>query len=212
MTSKLALSLIFALGLYFSSVSGAVINEEDASLLDADKVTFFLYTDPNKLAVNQGKELKLKDDSTFSNTNIRPNEPLVILVHGFLQVHSCSFPQDVKDAYLQSGQTHNVINVDYGSLACYGWSNSLSPLCYPSAVGKIQTVAKQISDLIARLVSKGLTTPNKVQIVGVSLGAHVAGIAGKTYLKDHGRKLGRVTGLDPAGPLFTAGSASTLAP
>ncbi|CAG7719117.1 unnamed protein product, partial [Allacma fusca] len=31
----------------------AVINEEDASLLDADKVTFFLYTDPNKLAVNQ---------------------------------------------------------------------------------------------------------------------------------------------------------------
>jgi len=191
-------------------VSGAAINEDIQA--DADKVTFFLYTDPNKLAVNQGKQLKLKDDSTFQNTGIKPAEPLVILVHGFLQVHSCSFPQDVKDAYIQSGQTHNVITVDYGDLACYGWSQTTSPLCYPSAVDKITTVAKQISDLIHTLVSKGLTTPSKVHIVGVSLGAHVAGIAGKTYKNERGTSLGRVTGLDPAGPLFTGAKGNILAP
>lgn len=42
----------------------------------------------------------------------------------------------------------------------------------------------------------------KFHILGHSLGAHVAGFAGKEVFRRLGKKIGRVTGLDAAGPLF----------
>jgi pancreatic triacylglycerol lipase len=60
----------------------------------------------------------------------------------------------------------------------------------------------QVSDVLARmlnfLVSNGSTSWNRINIAGHSLGAHIAGVAGK-------RTSGRVQvifGMDPAGPLF----------
>ena len=41
-----------------------------------------------------------------------------------------------------------------------------------------------------------------LQIVGHSLGAHIAGFAGKEYHSATGKKISKITGLDPAGPLF----------
>lgn len=40
------------------------------------------------------------------------------------------------------------------------------------------------------------------QVVGHSLGAHIAGFAGKSAKRLTGSKISRITGLDPAGPLF----------
>ena len=44
---------------------------------------------------------------------------------------------------------------------------------------------------------------DNVHIIGHSLGAHLAGYAGHTLQRDFGLKLGRISGLDPAAPLFT---------
>ena len=47
--------------------------------------------------------------------------------------------------------------------------------------------------------------PPHVHLVGHSLGAHLMGNAGRTFAKASGRKVDRVTALDPAGPGFIEG-------
>jgi len=54
---------------------------------------------------------------------------------------------------------------------------------------------------LAKLVGKGLD-PNKIHLVGHSLGSHLVGKAGREFKKETRKKVGRVTGLDPAGPLW----------
>lgn len=43
---------------------------------------------------------------------------------------------------------------------------------------------------------------NKIILIGHSLGAHVAGVAGKRIQQLTGTAIGRIIALDPAGPCF----------
>uniref|UniRef100_A0A3Q3D2I0 Lipoprotein lipase n=1 Tax=Hippocampus comes TaxID=109280 RepID=A0A3Q3D2I0_HIPCM len=83
----------------------------------------------------------------------------------------------------------NVIVVDWLTRANQHYSTSAA---YTKLAGR--DVAKFVT-----WIQKELQLPwDKIHLLGYSLGAHVAGIAG--YLTDH--KISRITGLDPAGPTF----------
>lgn len=41
-----------------------------------------------------------------------------------------------------------------------------------------------------------------IHILGHSLGSHIAGVIGASFINENIGKLGRITGLDPAGPGF----------
>lgn len=61
-------------------------------------------------------------------------------------------------------------------------------------------VAQRILDLIFLLESFGLTKPEMIHLIGISAGAHILAEVGTNYFSRTGKKIARISGLDPAGP------------
>lgn len=83
--------------------------------------------------------------------------------------------------YLDKGE-YNVIIVDWGILA--------NTTCYVHAAKSVSKVGEMIGRLLDQLILSGVSLTS-IHIIGFSLGAHVAGFAGKNV------KLGvirRITG------------------
>nr|XP_022915963.1 lipase member H-B-like [Onthophagus taurus] len=96
------------------------------------------------------------------------------------------------EKYLQK-RNCNVIQAD--------WSK-LSGLTYVNAIQTSISVGNYIGKFIVRLLDSGLTSHNRIHLIGHSLGAHIAGIAGKETFRLTGKEIGRISGLDPAKQLF----------
>ncbi|XP_018583848.2 lipoprotein lipase [Scleropages formosus] len=96
--------------------------------------------------------------------------------------------------------TANVIVVD--------WLNRAQQH-YPTSAAYTKLVGQDVAKFVNWLENEIGYPWEKVHLLGYSLGAHVAGIAG--FLTNH--KVHRITGLDPAGPGFEfADPQSTLSP
>ncbi|XP_034241771.1 phospholipase A1-like [Thrips palmi] len=119
-----------------------------------------------------------------------PKLPVKVIIHGFTNSIRSPAIQLIKNALLESGK-YNVIGVDWGRLCRGPW--------YPGARAHVSGTGAKVAEFLDALVDLQLTRPEDVHLIGHSLGAHVAGIAGKSMTKG---KLARITGLDPAGPLF----------
>ncbi|KAI0239011.1 Lipase member I [Lamellibrachia satsuma] len=91
---------------------------------------------------------------------------------------------DIVKALLKKGE-HNVITVHWDSAQLY----------YPQSASDTRSVGAEIALRVKLLVGGGADRAN-IWCVGHSLGAHVCGHAGKRV------PFGRITGLDPAGPMF----------
>ncbi|RNA41178.1 inactive pancreatic lipase-related 1-like, partial [Brachionus plicatilis] len=74
------------------------------------------------------------------------------------------------------------------------WKEGAKAPDYYNAFTNVREVAQKIADF----VQQGKIDLSKVHCIGHSLGAHVCGFAGKRIVG----KIGRISGLDPAGPLF----------
>ncbi|XP_074045663.1 lipase member H [Macrotis lagotis] len=83
----------------------------------------------------------------------------------------------------------NVIVVD--------WNRGATNLIYSIASGYTWQVAEILKETIDQMLANGASLDN-IYMIGVSLGAHIAGFVGQMF----DGKLGRITGLDPAGPSF----------
>ncbi|KAJ8719468.1 hypothetical protein PYW08_011643 [Mythimna loreyi] len=73
---------------------------------------------------------------------------------------------------------------------------------YYSSSTNVRIMGELLGSLLADVVESG-QDPSKFHIAGHSLGSHIAGAAGKKFLELTGKLLGRITGLDPAGPCFS---------
>ena len=98
----------------------------------------------------------------------------------------------MSEALLDHGD-FNVVVVDWG-----GGSGSL----YSQSAANTRLVGLEIAHLIESLVANLGARAEDFHVIGHSLGAHIAGYCGESVSKRGLGKLGRISGLDPAEPLF----------
>lgn len=82
---------------------------------------------------------------------------------------------------------------------CVDWERGAALPNYVKAAANTRLVGKQLAMLFKALEAQKGLQMDRVHVIGFSLGAHVAGFAGAET-----NGLRRITGLDPAGPLFEA--------
>ncbi|KAG7302274.1 hypothetical protein JYU34_013768 [Plutella xylostella] len=116
---------------------------------------------------------------------------IVILIHGFLESSDGWMVQAVAPGFLKMKNymvlaldARNVITIDYFRSSTYA-----------------RFMGMKLGSTLAQVIQNG-QDPSNIMLVGHSLGAHVAGIAGQRVAELTGRKLARITGLDPALPCF----------
>lgn len=129
-------------------------------------------------------------------TNFQSDRPTKLIIHGYLanRFHSAIAP--LKNAYMATGNV-NLLVVDWqqGAFQLYDKSRSLVPF-----------VGQRVAEILSLVLRAHAVDMADVHVIGHSLGAHIAGNVGRYF----DGKLGRITGLDPALPLFLRNSPDSL--
>ncbi|KAH8404914.1 hypothetical protein KR222_010419 [Zaprionus bogoriensis] len=152
-----------------------------------ENVTFWLYTNNSLNHPVQLNPLQLSF-SDFVETQNSSLKELAILIHGYTGGRDY-WPNPQLRPFLFI-QYKYVISVDYGRL-------SPAP-CYGEAALNTDLVSRCLAQLIDNLVREKILNNYNMHIIGFSLGAQVAGQTAN-YVQ---HKVERITGLDPARPLF----------
>ncbi|OXA52118.1 Lipoprotein lipase, partial [Folsomia candida] len=97
----------------------------------------------------------------------------------------------------------NIIYLDWSVLSTPTTSSRILS-SYPVIVFYfIPLVSWKLAIFLQLLKNMGYVTSGKIHLIGYSLGSHVAGLTGQIFQSwNNGSKIGRITGLDPALPLF----------
>ncbi|XP_016057223.1 PREDICTED: lipase member I [Miniopterus natalensis] len=124
------------------------------------------------------------------NVNFNTSRKTVWLIHGYRPLGS--IPAWLQ-GFLRSLLKHEDINI-----VVVDWNRGATTLIYDRAVKNTWKVAVYLSECIRKLLMHGASLAN-FHFIGMSLGAHISGFVGKIFQG----QLGRITGLDPAGPKFS---------
>ncbi|KAB0794450.1 hypothetical protein PPYR_11289 [Photinus pyralis] len=130
----------------------------------------------------------LSDAFNWGDRGFNKELPTKVLIHGFGSDCSHIWVYEMRSALMA---------VEEMNLICVDWSKGAELPNYVKAVINTRLVGRQVSNLLKGLMEKSGLMESKVHLIGFSLGAHVAGFAGANL-----GNISRITGLDPAGPLF----------
>ncbi|XP_039284253.1 pancreatic triacylglycerol lipase isoform X1 [Nilaparvata lugens] len=142
------------------------------------EVEFYLFTsDPHTY-----EELITGNISSVTNSSFDFAKETKILVHGWLSSAFSDFSYEMLSAILQN-KNCNVIIVEWPSVALYTVARK-----------RVNKVASELSRFLDFLIDEVHVNVSTVHVLGHSLGAHVAGIAGGQM---NSTKLPRITGRSP---------------
>ncbi|XP_034665223.1 pancreatic triacylglycerol lipase-like [Drosophila subobscura] len=151
-------------------------------------VTFYLYTSSNP---TKGQKISATSKS-IDNSNFNAGNPTRFVIHGWTQSYTAGMNKQIRAAWLGQGD-YNVIVVD--------WARARS-IDYATSVMAVSATGKKVANMINFLNSNYGMSLNDLYVIGHSLGAHVAGYAGKNT----NGQVYTIIGLDPALPLFSYNS------
>uniref|UniRef100_A0A8C4JU52 Triacylglycerol lipase n=1 Tax=Dromaius novaehollandiae TaxID=8790 RepID=A0A8C4JU52_DRONO len=146
---------------------------------EAVNTNFLLYTRDN---IMRYQKISATNPSTIKASNFQIHRKTRFIIHGYLAAADISWITDM---------CRLMFHVEDVNCILTDWRGGSSGL-YTEAVNNVRIVGAEL----IYFKDYGYP-PAKIHLIGHSLGAHAAGEAGR-------RKpgIGRITGLDPAGPLF----------
>ncbi|KAH8306413.1 hypothetical protein KR018_010771, partial [Drosophila ironensis] len=147
-------------------------------------VSFYLFT---KSSPNIGTKIEPKGYSVASSRYNRKH-PTRFVIHGWTQNYASSMNTRITKAWLSTGD-YNVFVVD--------WARARAE--YITAVAGVSGAGRKVGEMIKYLQRHHGLRYDTLHVIGHSLGAHVAGHAGKTV---GSKKIAVIVGLDPALPFF----------
>ncbi|CAG4961658.1 unnamed protein product [Colias eurytheme] len=146
---------------------------------------------------------KLNIDRITKNGNTKYNftnrlkrmmttDSIAIIIHGYLENSEGVMVQAIAPELLKGTNLkvfaldgRNVIGLEYITSSTY-----------------VRFMGERLGSLLSDVIRRG-QNPSKILLIGHSLGAHIAGAAGQKVQQDTGQRIGRISGLDPAGPCFS---------
>ncbi|XP_072169924.1 pancreatic lipase-related protein 2-like [Diadema setosum] len=154
------------------------------------QATMILFTRANRDRPD-GERLSYTHPTMISRSTFDPTKETKIAIHGYLDSHGSEHWLAFSKAMLDAFDV-NLIMVD--------WSKAAKTIDYEQSRADIRVVGVLVANLIEMIHSEtGASPVQSVHLIGHSLGAHAAGYAGEACSE----LVGRITGLDPAGPGFT---------
>ncbi|XP_004926042.1 pancreatic lipase-related protein 2 [Bombyx mori] len=120
------------------------------------------------------------------------NQNLIIFIHGFTDDPTTATANTISNAFLSQGE-FNILALD---------GSSLIKWLYLRSTTYVRFMGEKLGATLAAMVKGGMN-PRAIHLIGHSLGSHIAGFTGKTFTDLTGRRVGRISGLDPAGPCFS---------
>uniref|UniRef100_A0A224YPF2 Pancreatic lipase-related protein 1 n=1 Tax=Rhipicephalus zambeziensis TaxID=60191 RepID=A0A224YPF2_9ACAR len=129
------------------------------------------------------------------NWQIDLQKPLCAIIHGFNFNDDIKWMEDMRDALMKTVNC-NVLIVT--------WLNGARIPDYTRAASNAAMVGALLSLLLQAMIStsNGRLSAENIHVIGFSLGGQAAGFCGRHFYNNTREKIGRITGLDPAGPLF----------
>ncbi|KAJ2938930.1 hypothetical protein O0L34_g17741 [Tuta absoluta] len=123
--------------------------------------------------------------------DFNPNQKLYIFIHGFVADPTGSTFEMIRKALFSQGNA-NVIALDGSKFLSWFYLRSTT---------YVRFMGEKLGEVMASMVQNGVN-PADIHFIGHSLGAHISGFAGKTFMNETEQRVGRITGLDPAGPCY----------
>lgn len=146
--------------------------------------------------LNNPVQLRFRDLISIGQSPFNREKPTRVLVHGWFEDGESDINVETSRELLEI-YDFNILFID--------WSEGSRTISYLSARNRVPPVGNYIASYLDFLNDNNLIDFNRVSVIGFSLGAHMAGIAGKNVRTG---KINTIIGLDPAGPLFSVNTPS----